>query len=156
MYTCCAGGTWYVDLDEKEMEKALGVNLNHDIVTCEVPFGGILFLNNAIPHRSLENYSNKVRWSVDLRWQNPNRSPGFYGLKECVTMRKADDPNYQIDWENFANLDRTVLQEKEVGQANEDEFDATIYGPWMRRWKIVNHNRHTDALKRMEAQEAMN
>lgn len=23
-HTCCAGGTWYVDLDVKEMEKSLG------------------------------------------------------------------------------------------------------------------------------------
>ena len=53
-----------MDLDEEEMENTLGVNLDRDIATCEVPFGGILFLNNAIPHRSLENYSNKIRWSL--------------------------------------------------------------------------------------------
>ena len=39
-HTCCAGDTWYVDLAEEE----------RDIVTCEVPFGGVLFLNNSIPH----------------------------------------------------------------------------------------------------------
>ena len=148
-HTCCAGGTWYVDLDEEEMEKTLGVNVNHDIVTCEVPFGGILFLNNAIPHRSLENYSDKVRWSLDLRWQIPNKPNGFYGLKECVIMRKADDPNYQIDWENFATLDRQILQAEEMGQVSEEEFDTTIHGPWMKRWKIVHHNKHTEALKTM-------
>ena len=87
-----------MDLAEDEMEKTLGVDLKRDIVTCEVPFGGVLFLNNCIPHRSLENYSDKIRWSLDLRWQKPNLPNGFYGLKN-VLMRKADDPNYKINWE---------------------------------------------------------
>ena len=87
-----------MDLDEKEMEKTLGVDLERDVVTCEVPFGGMVLLNNCIPHRSLENYSDKVRWSLDFRWQDPKKPTGFYDLKECVIMRKADDPNYKVDW----------------------------------------------------------
>ena len=103
-HTCCAGGTWYVDLDEKEMEKTLGVDLERDVVTCEVPFGGMVLFNNCIPHRSLENYSDKVRWSLDLRWQDSKKPTGFYNLKESVIMRKADDPNYKIDWKgSFIN-----------------------------------------------------
>ena len=100
-HTCCAGDTWYVDLAEDEMERTLGVNLERDIVTCEVPFGGVLFLNNSIPHRSLENFSDKIRWSLDLRWQHPDKPNGFHGLKESIPMRKANDPNYKIDWEGI-------------------------------------------------------
>ena len=144
-HTCCAGGTWYVDLSEKEMVKTLDVNLDQDVVTCEVPYGGVLFLNNCIPHRSLQNYSDNTRWSLDLRWQNPTKPNGFHGLKDCIVMRKADDTDYVIDWSKFANTDRTKLQEKEMGKATEDEFDTTIYGPWMRRWEIVHHNKHTEA-----------
>ena len=59
-HTCCAGGTWYVDLNEEEMVKTLNVNLDEDIVTCEVPYGGVLFINNCVPHRSLENFSDKT------------------------------------------------------------------------------------------------
>jgi hypothetical protein len=87
-----------VDLAEEEMEKTLGVDMEKDVVTCEVPFGGVLLLNNCIPHRSLENYSDKTRWSLDLRWQDPSKSTGFYNLKEPILMRKEDDPNYKIDW----------------------------------------------------------
>jgi hypothetical protein len=87
-----------VDLAEEEMEKTLGVDMEKDVVTCEVPLGGVLLLNNCIPHRSLENYSDKTRWSLDLRWQDPRKSAGFYNLKEPILMRKADDPNYKIDW----------------------------------------------------------
>lgn len=87
-----------MELQEKEMEKVLDTDMENDIVTCEVPFGGMVLLNNCIPHRSLENYSDKIRWSLDLRWQDPKNPTGFYDLKESVVMKKADDPNYQIDW----------------------------------------------------------
>ena len=148
-HTCCAGGTWYVDLAEEEMEKTLGVNMKTDVVTCEVPLGGVLFLNNCIPHRSLENFSDKVRWSLDLRWQRPDESNGFHGLKDCILMRSADNPNYVIDWEGFAALDRNKLQ---MGfDATEEEksnaFDTAIHGPWMNRWVITHPNRHTESFK---------
>lgn len=97
-HTCCAGGTWYVELDGKEMEKMLGADYQRNIVTCEVPFGGMVLFNNCIPHRSLENYSDKTRWSLDLRWQDPKKPTGFYDLKSSVLMRKADDPDYKVDW----------------------------------------------------------
>ncbi len=97
-HTCCAGGTWYVDLQEEEMKKVLDADMEKDVVTCEVPFGGMVLLNNGIPHRSLENYSDKTRWSLDLRWQDPKKPTGFYDLKKCVIMRKDNDPDYQTDW----------------------------------------------------------
>ena len=42
-----------------------------------IPLSGILFLNNCIPHWSLENYSDKIHWSLDLCWQYPSQSNGF-------------------------------------------------------------------------------
>ena len=50
-HTCCAGGTWYVELSEDEMKNSLGVDMEKDLEVCEVPYGGVLFLNNTIPHR---------------------------------------------------------------------------------------------------------
>ena len=97
-HVCCAGGTWYTEVEDDEMENTLGVNLQTDIVTCEVPFGGMLLLNNCIPHRSLENYSNKTRWSLDLRWQDPSKPNGFYGLKDVILMRTPDKRDHKIDW----------------------------------------------------------
>ena len=100
-HTCCAGDTWYVDLAGSEIEKTYNVDLERDAVACEVPFGGLLFLNNCIPHRSLENHSNKIRWSLDLRWQDPSKPVGFHGLREAVLMRKGEDPDLKIDWEGM-------------------------------------------------------
>lgn len=38
-------------MDEEDAAKELGVDMAADVVTCEVPFGSVLFLNNIIPHR---------------------------------------------------------------------------------------------------------
>ncbi|XP_068681653.1 uncharacterized protein [Montipora foliosa] len=151
-HTCCAGNTWYVEMAEGEMKNTLDVDFEKDIVLCEVPFGGVLFINNMIPHRSLENFSDSIRWSLDLRWQKPDKPNGFYGLKDSVLLRSSKDPNYTVDWEKFAALDRTNLQDADVKSkadkgeiilAEALEFDTTIVGPWMGQWDIVHHNKHT-------------
>ena len=41
----------YVQMDEEDAGRELGVHMARDVVTCEVPFGSVLFLNNIIPHR---------------------------------------------------------------------------------------------------------
>ena len=87
-----------MEVEEAEMEQCLGADMEKDVVTCEVPFGGMVLLNNTIPHRSLENRSDKIRWSLDLRWQDSEKPTGFYNMKKPVIMRKANDPNYKIDW----------------------------------------------------------
>eukprot|EP01102_Stenamoeba_stenopodia_P020133 TRINITY_DN7753_c0_g1_i3.p1 TRINITY_DN7753_c0_g1~~TRINITY_DN7753_c0_g1_i3.p1 ORF type:complete len:246 (+),score=39.41 TRINITY_DN7753_c0_g1_i3:56-793(+) len=152
-HNCCAGGTWYVQLPEEEMEKSMGP-IQPKIVTCEVPFGSVLFLNNLIPHQSLENYSDNIRWSLDLRFQHPDKPNGFYGLKESLPILKSSDLSYTIDWSSvgWAKVNRQKLQEKAVelsaeGDDNDPELDTTIAGPWMQRWNIVHHNKHTEAAK---------
>ena len=51
------------------MSTTLDTPVNEQTVaTCEVPFGSVLFFNNLIPHQSMENYSETIRWSLDLRW----------------------------------------------------------------------------------------
>ncbi|XP_013416111.1 uncharacterized protein LOC106177776 [Lingula anatina] len=143
-HTCCAGPTWYVMLEEEEMVKTLGANLEEDIMTCPIPYGGFLFFNNLLPHRSLSNYSNVIRWSLDLRWSKPTDPVGLWGLKEGVLLRSSKDPNLKVDWDAFTKVDRTASQEKILGK-DVDEFDSTLSGPWMKKWEIVHHNKHTDA-----------
>lgn len=40
---------------------------------------------------SLENVSDKIRWSMDLRWQRPDKPNGFYGLKVSTDMILNDN-----------------------------------------------------------------
>jgi hypothetical protein len=144
-HTCCVGDTWYVGLSEEEMQKTLSANLEQDVITCDMKQGDLLLFNNIIPHRSLNNLSKQIRWSLDLRWQNPTLPNGFYGIKDCIVMSKEDDPNYQADWKHWANVNRDELQDQAVGKGVVDEFDTTIAGPWMNQWEITNHNRHSNA-----------
>ena len=55
----------------------------------------ILIVDQCV-YRSLDNRSNQIRWSLDLRWQRPDLPNGFYGLKDCITMAKSDDPNFKV------------------------------------------------------------
>ncbi|KAL8622941.1 hypothetical protein ACOMHN_027062 [Nucella lapillus] len=150
-HQCCWGGTWYVQLEEDQMAEALGVNLEKDVKLCCVPYGGMLLINNLIPHRSLPNLSDQIRWSLDLRWQRPDKPVGFYDLKEGVLMRTKEDPDMTVDWDSFNKVDRHDAAQKAASSEGFPEvedlaFDTTIQGPWMKKWEMVHMNRHTKAL----------
>ncbi|XP_062615047.1 uncharacterized protein LOC134276778 [Saccostrea cucullata] len=156
-HQCCYGKTLYVMLEEEEMVKTLEVDLDKDIVTCEVPYGGMLLLNNMIPHRSLPNMSKEIRWSLDLRWQKPGYPCGFYGIKDLLLFRTSKDPNHKIDWTGFDGDDRWAKQKESVKDlkgilpnTEDAEFDTTMPGPWMKKWELVHHNEHTDKLKEIK------
>lgn len=118
--------SWYLYINEADLPEG-------EIVTCEMPLGSVLFLNQLIPHRSTENLSSHVRWSVDLRWQRPDEPSGFEGIKDCILMRTAKDPAYRPDWTAWAKQNRITDAFLE-GSAPKDEFDAMVSGPWMERW----------------------
>lgn len=147
----CWRDTWYVSLVEEDAEKKLGITFKEDTVTCPIPFGGLLLLNNIVPHRSLDNFSDKIRWSLDLRWQDANKTVGFFGLKDGVRMRSSTDPNFKIDWEQFDAVSRHEKQFESMNTV-EEEFDTTIPGPWMKKWELVHHNRHTRALEKQNGE----
>lgn len=149
MHQCCHGSTWYVMLEEDEMEKTLGVKIDRDLRTVPVSYGSVLLFSNVLPHRSLNNFSDQIRWSLDLRWQRADKSVGFYGLKDGVRMRSSTDPNHKIDWDTFNGVDRTSKQ-YEYLEKEQEEFDITIPGPWMKNWEIVHMNEHTTALAEQE------
>lgn len=44
-HTCCQGGTWYVEMDEQDAQQKLGVDMQKDVVTCEMPAGSVLLMN---------------------------------------------------------------------------------------------------------------
>ena len=52
--------------------------------------------------------SSQIRWSLDLRWQRPNEPNGFYGLKDCITMAKADDPSFKVLASTSENIFKLV------------------------------------------------
>lgn len=147
MHQCCHGGTWYVMLEEKEMEKTLGVNMKEDVVTCPVNYGGMVLFNNLIPHQGIPNTSKVIRWSMDLRWQRPSDPIGFYGLKDGILLRSPDQPDLVPDWESFNNVNRNKVQTEATSGKEDEELDPILYGPWMKKWEIVHVNRHVEAFQ---------
>nr|KAG5698092.1 hypothetical protein BaRGS_031782 [Batillaria attramentaria] len=97
----CYGDTWHVMLDESKMEEVLGVSKEKDLITIPVKYGGFILFNNLLPHRSLPNKSNEIRWSLDLRWQRPGEPEGLFGIQQPVLMRDPDQPDLKIDWSPF-------------------------------------------------------
>ena len=198
-HACCVGGTWYVESTPSELETTLGVDMDDDVVTCEVghlppspaisrhlpqpapcrpfglvappthvtpphpnlihnpvcatcqvPLGSVLLLNNLIPHRSLPNLSEGIRWSLDLRWQRGGEPNGFHGLKPSMLMKRAgDEYNGSVAWGAWAAQERDGLQKRALrGEAGEEVeklrgVDTTIAGPWMQTWPLIHQNRHT-------------
>ncbi|XP_059148123.1 uncharacterized protein LOC131935636 [Physella acuta] len=147
-HTGCWRDTWYIETDEEHAAKTLNVDFVKDKVLCPVPYGGMLLINNMIPHRSLNNRSDVIRWSMDLRWHSPEKPVGFYGLKQSVLMRSEKTPVEKIDWEAFNKVDRHSETDKNC-KDEEDKyaFDTTLVGPWMLKWDITHANRHTEKLK---------
>ena len=121
--------SWYLYIEDKNIP-------DEKIVTCEMKAGSVLFLHQLIPHRSLENYSENVRWSVDLRFQNPKDEAGFHtGLVDPIIMRKSDDPNYIPNWDEWFKgygEEHTKFR----GSIHKDKFDSTVDGTWLERWDI--------------------
>ncbi|XP_053403695.1 uncharacterized protein LOC123537801 [Mercenaria mercenaria] len=153
-HQCCWGDTFYTMLEEDEMQKTLEVDLERDRRLLPVKCGGLVLFNNMIPHRSLPNVSEGIRWSVDLRWQRASDPAGLWGMKDGVVMRSSKDPNFKIDWSSFDAVNRHIVQTEYIkgGKADleEEEFDTTIQGPWMKKWEIVHMNKHVDRFMQQE------
>ena len=165
-HECCVGGSWYIQISDGELGK-LGAGDAADVVTCEVAPGDVLFLNNLVAHRSLPNTSDGVRWSLDLRWQRAGEPDGFYGIKPTIPLLRPRTPGFAPDWaawaagsHQHAALDtvktapavvKAVAEETAPAAGDADPFDTVIGGPWMLRWPITHHNRHS---RRFQADQA--
>ena len=91
-----------------------------------------------------------------------NRCPCSFRSPFLLLGRKIADYDGSVEWGEWAAEDRTVAQKEALTEAelarveeagredgrydDDDELDTTIAGPWMKRWDLVHHNRHTANL----------
>lgn len=88
-------GTWYLFLEGGDYTRYLE---GRDVVTCEVPVGSFILFNNTVPHRSIENTTKDiVRWSLDLRWQDPRLPAGMGPNTKLMHLRSAK-PGFTPGW----------------------------------------------------------
>lgn len=140
---CCTGNTHYIEIEEEEIERAFRCKVESETI-CNVDYGGVLLFSNMIVHRSCHNRSNDIRWSMDLRWQDPRQPNGRDEGNEIMpVMRSRFKDIEEIDWSVMVN--RQIIDYKK-----DDEFDARIIGPWMKRWPIKKHNHHTEKFMKTQ------
>ena len=125
--------SWYIYIDEKDLPE-------NAIVTCEMSIGSVLFISQHTPHRSLENHSDKIRWSIDVRWQRPGLPTGLGddGFRP-LRMRRGDDPSFKPDplgwfeWYASRGRDERVNYD---GLADRDPFEVDLNdAKWLDRWR---------------------
>ncbi|XP_060572273.1 phytanoyl-CoA dioxygenase domain-containing protein 1 homolog [Ruditapes philippinarum] len=147
VHECC--DNFYLTIKEEELIERLGANPKTDFITCPVKAGGVIFFNNMVPHKSVPNRSDHIRFAMDLRYQSPNRPWGFFDKSKGILLRSPSKPDHVPDWEFYSTQGRyDIIKElvvEKTGQGDkDDEFDTTLTGPHMDRWKIVNHSIHTE------------
>lgn len=63
-------------------------------ITAACPRGGVVFMTNRTPHCSTPNYSDHIRWSIDLRYQSVD-APNNVGLwPETVDAEGNANPEF--------------------------------------------------------------
>ena len=121
--------SWYLYIKDEDLPEA-------EIVTCEMNKGSVLWHRNTIIHRSTENHSDKVRWSVDLRYQRPGEPTGFFDDAKLPPMRKSDDPGYRLDWEAWNAAEHANPEFMKYKKMEDEGFD---FAPpdvlWLERWR---------------------
>lgn len=59
-------------------------------VLCPVPKGGVLLIQHKTIHRSLTNASDHTRWSLDIRYSDPEQPTGRDGVPGFMARSKKD------------------------------------------------------------------
>eukprot|EP00041_Stephanoeca_diplocostata_P030762 m.939477 g.939477 ORF g.939477 m.939477 type:complete len:270 (+) comp23823_c1_seq31:85-894(+) len=120
--------TWYTEMSEDVICSQLldnapleeGVNK----VTIPAKAGSILIFPGTTPHRSLNSFSDNIRWSCDFRLHpkvaaRPGKSDldWFYGLKDSLLLREdmRINPTFTPDFSQWADTDRTECQDAAKG-----------------------------------------
>ena len=119
--------SWYLYIAEEDLPPG-------DRVRVDVPFGAVLWHQNMLVHRSTENHSDKVRWTCDLRYQQPGLPTGFPATTSLVPIRKSNDPGYRLDWDTWISEGQEGNQS--YRRLTEDNFEySSLDSPWLVRWR---------------------
>ncbi len=117
-------GSWYIEIPDRELPRG-------ERRCVPVAFGSVLLLNQLVPHRSTENLSENIRWSVDLRWQRSGDPTGMSTMSSAVRMRGRGVE--RIDWSGYFGVNRAG-QLPGFGITDPSAAAGAIRGPWMDRW----------------------
>ena len=102
-----------------------------------------------LPLRSLDNISDEIRWSIDLRYKKTGLPSGVHGLKDDVILRSSKDRNMRIDWSKFKNIDRHKLKLDKTGNRIDVSRYCFIEGYHLKAklpFRIIDETYHSSKL----------
>jgi ectoine hydroxylase-related dioxygenase (phytanoyl-CoA dioxygenase family) len=87
------------------------------VVTLPMRAGDLLFMDKLIPHRSTENHTDAIRWSLDLRYQRAGTPTGRDDYPVFLARSRADQKSELTEYEEWSRLwveamERTPYKER--------------------------------------------
>ena len=73
-------------------------------VICPVPKGGVLLLQHRTVHRSGPNYSDGIRWSLDIRYSDSRKPTGRAGVPGFIARSKEAPEKVTKNHQEWMNL----------------------------------------------------
>jgi len=82
-----------------------------EVLTLPMDKGSLLLMNKEIPHSSLHNNSDAIRWSMDLRYQETGAPTGRPFYPDFPVRSRADPDSVLIDHDEWCRRWETALTE---------------------------------------------
>ncbi|MSS72910.1 MAG: hypothetical protein EXS64_15675 [Candidatus Latescibacteria bacterium] len=130
------GYAGYLEIPEEDLPEGR-------VVTAPVPLGGVLFMTNLTPHRSTENRTDTVRWSIDLRYQsadlpnNVDQLPETFDPNAAETEIACYPPEGDFVIQSPSHPEREV-RGWEMFQEIRRRYERTSVPFPLRRWKPMS------------------
>lgn len=82
-------------------------------IVAECPKGGVVIMNKYTPHRGMNNHSDHVRWSMDLRYHKTGAPSGRSAHPSFVVRSKVDPHSVLDDHAAWSKLWEDALTRKQ-------------------------------------------
>ncbi len=130
----CQEKKGYLVIEEEDLPER-----GQKTMAAQVDAGSVVVLTNMTPHSSASNLTDKVRWSIDVRYQNP-KTPNNIGLKPHLNqadhlrnvelacyppeadfiVQSRENPETVVNFDQFMNLRETYYHHYTKG----DDYPA--------------------------------
>ena len=104
-------------IDGASFEEGVGTTIveeelpDTEIATLPMERGDVLLLHKEIPHRSLANQSETIRWSMDLRYQETGTPTGRPFHPDFPVRSRANPNSVLVDYEEWCRMWVEALEE---------------------------------------------
>ena len=105
-------------------------------VSLPVELGGILLFHVLACHVSLPHASDRVRWSIDLRYQDPAQPSGHLYLKGFLVQSEAHPENV-LNYPQWVSMWEKQLVHDKPWPPNSEMAWGSLQMQWCRDWGSI-------------------